>query len=376
MEAVGALAGGIAHDFNNLLTIVAGRVKLLGARLRIDPSLDRDLAIIERTAQRATELTRQLLAFSRKQLLQPKVVDLNEIVATSAAMLRSLIGEHIDLTSVPGVRLGRVRVDPGQIEQVIMNLAVNARDAMPDGGRLIIETGNAELDAAFAAQPPGTRPGSYVRLTVSDTGIGMDPCTLSRIFEPFFTTKEAGKGTGLGLSTAYGIVKQHAGAITVDSAPGQGTTFRIYLPRVEDTTDPAAPPGGPAPAVRGTETVLLVEDEQGVRELAQEILEENGYRVLEARHPGEALLIGERYSGPIDLLVTDFAMPQMDGLELAGRIRSLRPAVRVLYVSAFADPLRDRDDIRHRLAPLLEKPFMPDALARRVREVLDATPAG
>jgi PAS domain S-box-containing protein len=374
MGAVGALAGGIAHDFNNLLTVIAGRVKLLGTRCRNHPDLSRELAIVERTADRATELTRQLLAFSRKQILQPKVVDLNEIVASSVEMLHSVIGEHIHLTSIPDAHLGRVRVDPGQIEQVIMNLAVNARDAMPSGGRLIFETANVELDDSFVAQHPGTPPGSYVRLAVTDTGIGMDRDIREHIFEPFFTTKDVGQGTGLGLSTVYAIVRQHAGAITVESAPGRGTTFTIFLPRVEDATDPAAPLGIPAPVVRGAETILLVEDEQGVRELVQEILEGSGYRVLEARHPGEALLIGERYPGPIDLLLTDFAMPQMDGLELAERIRVLRPSVRVLYVSAYANGLPNRD-IRHRLAPLLEKPFMPDALVRCVREVLDTTPA-
>jgi len=377
MEAIGRLAGGIAHDFNNLLTVITGRAEILRVRLGPDvhAAAARDLHLVQETARRAAALTGQLLAFSRKQVLQPKVLDLNDVIRGMSPMLRRLIGEDVELVIIPGAGLGRVRADVGRLEQVVMNLAVNARDAMPRGGRLILETANVELDEAFSARQPGSRPGSHVLLSVSDTGVGMDEGTRSRVFEPFFTTKEPGKGTGLGLSMVYGIVKQHEGYVAVASAPGQGATFRIYLPRAEGVLDATvAGPTGSSPQ-RGAETILLVEDEDEVRELTREVLELNGYDVLVARHPGEALLLCERHPRPIHLLVTDLVMPQMNGQELAQRLTGLRPDLKVLYMSAYSDALLDRQAIAAAgRIPLLEKPFLPDQLSRKVRETLDSAP--
>ena len=372
MEAVGQLAGGIAHDFNNLLTVVLGRSELALARLRDNDPLRRDLGLIQTTSQRGANLVRQLLAFSRKQVLRPEVLDLGAVVAGLEGMLRRLIGEDIDLVTAAGADLGRVKADPSQIEQVIVNLVVNARDAMPGGGRITVETANVDLDEAFAATHEGLRPGASVRLAVQDTGHGMDAKTQAHIFEPFFTTKEVGKGTGLGLATVYGIVKQSEGYILVESVPGLGTTFTIYLPRVEE--DAAPVPASPAPAVlpRGTETILLVEDDPELRALALDILRGSGYTVLEARQGNEALLVLERHAGPIHLLVTDVVMPQMGGRALAERLASLRPEMKVLYVSGYSEAAIAQHGVLDPGTAFMAKPFTADELTRKIREVLDA----
>ena len=370
LDSVGRLAGGVAHDFNNLLTVILGRSQLLMARSQIDNVARQDITLIEKTAMRAASLTKQLLAFSREQILEPKVLDLSALVSGLAVMLRRLIGEDIDLAFHPGPDLGRVNADPGQLEQVIVNLVVNARDAMPQGGHLTLETGNVELDQAYARQHLGAQPGSYVMLAVSDAGVGMDAATQARVFEPFFTTKEPGKGTGLGLSTVYGIVKQSGGNIYLYSEPGRGTVFKIYLPRVDGplaTEEPVV--SGPP---RGTETVLLVEDEDEVRALALEVLEQSGYTVLDARHPGEALGIAERHSGPIHLVLTDVVMPHMSGPRLVEEIAPLRRGIKALYMSGYtADAMAQHGVLEPGIA-LIQKPFLPQALARKVREVLDA----
>ncbi len=371
MEAVGRLAGGVAHDFNNLLTVIRGRTELALTGLPAGSSLHHSLDLILKTADRATRLTQQLLAFSRKQVLQPRVLALGLLVSNTGDLLRRIIGEHIELVVRPGSPPGRVKADPGQIEQVILNLAVNARDAMPDGGRLTLQTENVVLDEEFAAQHRGSRPGRYVALSVRDTGAGMDSDTLTHLFEPFFTTKGPGKGTGLGLATVYGIVKQSGGYIDVASERSRGSTFTVYLPSVDDATEAVEsgqmPPGMP----RGTETILLAEDEEGVRDFAREVLERSGYTVLQAQHGEDALRICLAYGGPIHLLVTDVVMPQMSGPKLAGQLASLKPGTAVLYVSGYTD-----DSILHHgvLDPgtvFLQKPFTADALAHKVREVLD-----
>ena len=368
MEAVGRLAGGIAHDFNNLLTIISGHTQLIGGQLRPEDPLSRRIKLLDETARRAAALVRQLLAFSRKQLLQPRVLDLGEVVQSTATMLRRVLGEDIELTCGAEPGLWRVKADPAQLEQVIMNLVVNARDAMPQGGRLSVETANVEVAGPGDDGRAGTPPGAWVMLAVTDTGIGMDERTRARIFEPFFTTKAAGQGTGLGLSTVYGIVTQHNGHIAVESEPGRGSTFRIYLPRVQEEPEAAAR-AEPAP-VRGSGTILLVEDEQGVRELAREILEINGYTVLEAVSPGDALLIAERHTGPIRLILTDVVMPHMSGRELVERLLPLRPDMRVLYMSGYTDDAIANHGILHPGTRLLEKPFTPDALVRKIHEAL------
>ncbi|MBI3607089.1 MAG: PAS domain S-box protein [Nitrospirae bacterium] len=366
LEAVGRLAGGVAHDFNNLLTVIAGRSELMRDRLRPDDPLRRDVELIFNTAECAAALTRQLLAFSRRQVLAPKVLDLNAVTANVHTMLGRLIGEDIDLVIIPGPSLGRVEADPGQIEQIIMNLAINARDAMPNGGRLTIRTANVEVDEANAARH---RVGSYVRLAVSDTGTGMDAAVQAHLFEPFFTTKELGKGTGLGLSTVYGIVEQSGGFIGVDSEAGRGTTVEVYLPRVEDTPETDHAPAVTGAALRGSETVLLAEDEATVRDLMDELLRQSGYTVLKARDAHQALLLGERHAGPIHLLVTDVIMPQMNGPELSRRIAVFRPAMKVLYVSGYTDNTVPYDEWNK--DAFLQKPFTTGAFTRKVREILD-----
>jgi PAS domain S-box-containing protein len=370
LEAVGRLAGGVAHDFNNLLTVIMGRGDILLGRLPADHPHRRDIALIKKTAERAAALTKQLLAFSRKQILAPKVLDLNTVVSGMVTMLQRLIGEDIELLFLPGSEVGRVKADPGQLEQVIANLAVNARDAMPNGGRLTLETAVVDLSEHYARQHVGVQAGSYVMLGVSDTGIGMDRETQARIFEPFFTTKEPGKGTGLGLATVYGIVKQSGGNIWVYSEPGKGTTFKVYLPQVHDAEDGAEPeqirPG------RGTETILIVEDEDEVRTLAGEVLASYGYEVLQARTPAEALLIAERHTGPIPLLLTDVIMPGMSGRILAERLAPLRPEMNVLYMSGYTDEAIVHHGTLDAGTPFIQKPFTPDALAAGVRRLLDA----
>ena len=374
MEAIGQLAGGVAHDFNNLLTVISGRSLLTLSALPAGDPHRRNLELIQTTAERAAALTRQLLAFSRKQVLQPKVLDLNTVVSGLMPMLRRLIGEHIELVAVAAPDLGRVKADPSQLEQVILNLAVNGRDAMPDGGKLTIETGNVELDDAYARGHAGVVSARYVLLAVSDTGHGMDAATQARIFEPFFTTKELGKGTGLGLATVHGIVQQSGGHIWVYSEPGQGSTFKIYLPRVDE----AAEAGGPAPALappaRGSETILLVEDDEEVRALARETLEGNGYAVLPAASAAEALRLAGGGSRRIHLLVTDVVMPQLSGRGLAERLALDDPGRRVLYISGYTDDAIVRHGVLEEGTAFLQKPFTPETLLRRVREVLDEAP--
>jgi len=372
MESMGRLAGGIAHDFNNLLGIITGYGDLLRRRVAGDPRLTKYVDDIVKAADRAGGLTRQLLAFSRKQVLQPRILDLNAVVDETQKMLRRLIGEDIQLVTVLDETLGPVRADPGQIDQILMNLAVNARDAMPRGGRLTIETGNVALDEPYARQHAGVEPGRYVMLAVSDTGHGMTPEVRSRVFEPFFTTKGPGKGTGLGLATVHGIVKQSGGHIFVYSEVDQGTSFKVYLPRTDVAEATAPPPGSTAPQLpRGSETIILVEDEASLRELIRECLEATGYAVLEARHGVEALEICERHEGPIHLLVTDVVMPQMSGRELGERVRALRPDIQVLYMSGYTDDAVVLHGVLAEDMAFLQKPFTAEALARKVRELLD-----
>jgi PAS domain S-box-containing protein len=375
MEAIGRLAGGIAHDFNNLLMVISGYSEFLLERVGPDPRLRGPAQEISNATQRATSLTRQLLAFSRKQMLAPKVLDLNEVVAENLKMLTRMIGEDIDLVMVPGPTLGAVRADPGQIDQVIMNLAVNARDAMPQGGKLTIETANVTLDENFTRTHTPLTAGDYVMLAISDTGVGMDNETQSRIFEPFFTTKGA-KGTGLGLSMVYGIVKQSGGFIFVDSQPQRGTAFRAYFPRVDGREDAAAAQDslGLPRADRGQETILLVEDETNLRRLARQYLETQGYKILEAEDGAAALQIVAGHQGAIDLLLTDVIMPGMNGRELAAHVSKLLPDVRVLYMSGYTENAVGQDGTLDAGINLLQKPFSLPALKDRVLEVLDSEP--
>jgi two-component system cell cycle sensor histidine kinase/response regulator CckA len=370
MEAIGRLAGGVAHDFNNLLTIISGYGALLLEQMEGQAPLREHVEQIAIAADRAAMLTRQLLVFGRRQVLAPRILDLNTVVANMDKMLRRLIGEDIDLATLQDPQLGRVKADPGQIEQVVMNLAVNARDAMPRGGKLTIETANVDLDDAYVREHVAVTPGPYVMLAVSDNGIGMDPPTLTRIFEPFFTTKEIGKGTGLGLATVYGIVKQSGGNIWVYSEPGRGATFKIYLPRVEETSAAEEPHRHAAAPTTGSETVLLVEDEDAVRFLVRNILESKGYRVLEARSGTEALSLCERHTGPLHLLLTDLVMPEMGGCELAEQLGPRYPAMKVLYISGYTNGALAHHGLLAPDTAYLQKPFTPDALAQKVREVL------
>jgi PAS domain S-box-containing protein len=370
MEAVGQLAGGIAHDFNNVLTAILGYTLLLLRDPALPAAQREDVQEIHQAAQRAASLTQQLLAFSRKQVLQPSVLDVTEIVDGMKTLLRRLIGEHIALVTVPARQPLHVRADRGQLEQVIVNLAVNARDAMPAGGTLTIETEGVELDGVFVAAHPGSQAGAHVVLTVGDTGIGMDAETRGRVFEPFFTTKPVGKGSGLGLATVYGIVKQSGGYVEVSSVPARGSTFRVYLSRV--AAQAVAPPPRATETPRGgRETVLLVEDEAGVRHLARRALQGFGYRVLEAGNGEEALSLARRVTEPIDLLLTDVVMPEMGGRELALHLVRERPSTRVLYTSGYTDTPVLQDEIRNAVASFLPKPYTPEELARKVREVLD-----
>jgi PAS domain S-box-containing protein len=370
MEGIGQLAGGIAHDFNNLLTVISGRSELVFDSLAPADPARRDLDLIHATAERAAALTRQLLAFSRKQVLQPKVIALSVLVASATNLLKRILGENIELTFASDPDPGWVLVDPGQIEQVIVNLAVNARDAMPGGGRLTLETANVELDRAYAAHRVDVAPGRYVRLVVSDTGAGMSAALQAHIFEPFFTTKGPGKGTGLGLATAYGIVKQSGGHISVYSEPGVGTTFKIDLPRTDEVREAPAPASAPALS-HGTETILLVEDEAEVRDLSREILARLGYTLLEAAMPRDALLVAQRHVGRIDLLLTDVVMPQMSGRALAEAVVSERPEMKVLFMSGYTDDAIIRHGVLEPGISFIEKPFAPRALAAKIREVLD-----
>jgi two-component system cell cycle sensor histidine kinase/response regulator CckA len=370
IEAVGRLAGGVAHDFNNLLTAILGYSDIVLEQLPSGDRLRHYVGEIKKAGERAASLTRQLLAFSRQQVLAPLVLDLNAVVADMEKMLRRLIGEDIELVTVLGHDLARVKADPSQLEQVIMNLAVNARDAMPEGGRLSLATANFLVDEAYAQRHVGLKPGPYVTLTVTDTGCGMDAETLSRIFEPFFTTKEKGKGTGLGLSTVYGVVKQSGGYIEVESEPGRGTAFRVYLPQVEESLtnvkerEPAAAPSS------GAETILLVEDEESVRTLVESVLRSKGYKVIPAARGDEALALSEQYAQPIALMLVDMVMPRMSGRELARRLAPLHPETKVLFMSGYAGS--SASDGLDADTHFIQKPFTSEALARKVRETLDA----
>jgi two-component system, cell cycle sensor histidine kinase and response regulator CckA len=370
MESIGALAGGVAHDFNNLLTVITGFSEILLARVTEDDPMRQPLNEIRKAGERAASLTRQLLAFSRRQILAPRVFDLNSLINETERMLRRLIGEDIDLALGLDPALGRVKADPGQIEQVLLNLVVNARDAMPRGGHLTIETKNVELDEIYARQHPDVRPGPYVLVAVSDSGCGMDETTQAQIFEPFFTTKEQGKGTGLGLAMAYGIVKQSGGQIEVYSEIGHGSTFKIYLPRVQEEMA-AKEAAWLAVSPQGTETVLLVEDEEGVRSTVRLALATNGYTVLEAEDAKKALEISEQHDGPIHLLITDVVMPKISGRQLADQMQGPRPGMKVLYVSGYTDDAIIRHGVLQAGVAFLQKPFTPTALARKVREILN-----
>lgn len=370
MEAVGRLAGGVAHDFNNILTVISSYAGLALRGLRGEDPLRRDLEEIRKASDRATALTRQLLAFSRRQVLQPSVIDLNQLLEGVEKMLRRLIGEDVDLRMSPAPDLGRIRADPGQVEQVVMNLVVNARDAMPEGGALTLLTENVELDDEFVLNHAGARSGPHVMLAVSDTGCGMDASVLERLFDPFFTTKPAGKGTGLGLATVYGIVSQSGGAIWAESAPGEGSTFRVYFPRVDAEVDarPAEPRMARPPV--GAATILLVEDDAALRQLAQRILSAAGHTVLEAANGGEALLLCERHGPSLTLLLADVVMPGMSGRELASRIGSLAPNARILFMSGYTDDAILHHGVLEHGTFFLPKPFTPETLLSRVEEVL------
>jgi PAS domain S-box-containing protein len=371
MEAIGRLAGGIAHDFNNLLTAIRGYADLLREQIREGDPRRADVDEIRRAADRAAGLTRQLLTFSRRQVLQPRILDLNEVIAAMDRMLRRIIGEDVELVAVSFPGLWPVKADPGQIEQVVVNLAVNARDAMPRGGRLTIETANVELDEGYQATHGfAVEPGRYVMLAVTDTGTGMTQEVQARIFEPFFTTKEPGKGTGLGLATAYGIVKQSGGHITVYSELGRGSTFKLYLPQAPPEAQASVARAAPEGLTEGTETVLLVEDDAAVRRLARQILERLGYSVLEARSPADALDMAGR-AGPIHLVVTDVVMPGMSGRELADRVGRLRPGVKILYTSGYPGEAIARQGVLETGTEFLPKPFTANGLAQKVRQVLD-----
>lgn len=372
MEAIGRLAGGVAHDFNNLLNVIYGYGEMLHESLRGDDAGLQKLEQILRAAERAAGLTRQLLAFGRKQVMEPRVLDLGALVAETEKMLRRLVSEDIEISYVRPSSEARVSADPGQIEQVLLNLVVNARDAMPDGGRLTVEVASAVLDEAYCRQHPPARPGPYVLLAVTDTGHGMDAATQARIFEPFYTTKELGKGTGLGLATVYGIVKQHGGVIWVYSEVGTGTVFKIYLPTADAALDEATE-SEPAPALSGEGTVLLVEDDDDVRVLAHSILASGGYDVLAARSGDEALLAAERHAGAVDVLLTDVVMPGMNGRELSERLHMLRPGVSVVFMSGYTHDAIARRGMLEPGPRYLQKPFTSEALLRIVR---DATGRG
>jgi PAS domain S-box-containing protein len=385
MEAVGQLAGGVAHDFNNLLMLIQAHNENLRDRLSADDPARKDALEIENAVTRAASLTSQLLAFSRRQILRPKLLDLNAVLADVAEMLHRLIGENIEVEIMPAPSLGRVKADPGQMEQVILNLAVNSRDAMPQGGKLTITTSNVELEEGESRSHEGAPAGKYVMLAVHDTGDGIDAETQARMFEPFFTTKAPGKGTGLGLATVYGVVKHSDGWIWVDSEPGRGTTFKIHLPRVdedqvqesyreesgiEESRPPKALPSL-ASAPKGTETVLVVEDQDGIRDIVRESLRRNGYKVLIAVDGDEALQMASAYPDPIHLLVTDLVMPNIGGRELAQRLTPLRPAMKVLFMSGYSEHSASENEDAALSTTVLQKPFSLDALVRNVRRVLD-----
>ena len=374
MEYVGQLAGGIAHDFNNLLTVVTGYAGLILTRLGADDPVRADVELIRQAGKKAAHLTRQLLAFGRRQILRPRVLDLNQVVSDFEGFLRRTIPENVEILTDFDPELGSVRADPGQIEQVLLNLAINARDAMPTGGKLTIETSNVELDGTYGA-PEDSRsvvtPGPYVMMAVTDTGKGMDEGVMSQLFEPFFTTKEKREGTGLGLATTYGIVRQSGGHIWAYSEPGKGATFKVYLPRIEEAIAAPGPDDSTVASTGGSEWLLVVEDNEMVRGLAVRALEDYGYRVLSAEHPEEALKVCADHEGRIDLLVTDVVMPGHSGVELAARIEEMRPDIKTLYISGYAYTGLLRAGQTEADIEFLSKPFSAAALARKVREVLD-----
>jgi two-component system cell cycle sensor histidine kinase/response regulator CckA len=373
MEAVGRLSGGVAHDFNNLLGVIIGYCEFLQERLDAANPLRASVDEILKAGKRAADLTRQLLAFSRQQVLDPKVLELKSVVTDMEKLLRRLIGEDIELTTVLGTDLGKVKADQGQLEQVIMNLAVNARDAMPQGGKLLINVENTVMDEAFVRRYPyPVQPGPYVLLTVTDTGHGMDAETKARAFEPFFTTKEKGKGTGLGLSTVYGVVKQSGGYIDIDSAPGVGTTFKIYLRRVHEAVHAEVKPVETAGSENGNETILVAEDETSLRTLTSTTLELRGYKVLQAKDGLDALEVNRKYAGAIDLLLTDIVMPGMGGRALAEELGRLRPDVKIVYMSGYTGQAVGSQGPVEPGSFYLHKPFTRDALIRKIREALDS----
>ena len=375
MEAVGRLAGGVAHDFNNLLTVITGRCNLILRGINGNAGMRQELEEVRKAGERAAALTRQLLAFSRKQALQPKVIDLNTVIEGMSKLLHRLIGEDVELVSRLAAGLRHVKADPGQIEQVVMNLAVNARDAMPGGGRLTIETSNTRLDSPRLASLPAATAGDYVMVRVSDTGKGMSDQVQAHVFEPFFTMKEKGEGTGLGLATVYGIVRQSGGHIWLESASGKGTTFTICLPAADEALDAEEPKECREILRRGTETVLVVEDEQVVRDLACDVLRLSGYLVLSARSCDEARRLSAAHDGPIHLMLADVVMPHMNGPELAGCLTTSRPGMKVLFMSGYTQEAMVHRGILPPGPAFLPKPFAPDALSRRVREILDSPEA-
>jgi two-component system, cell cycle sensor histidine kinase and response regulator CckA len=370
MEAVGVLAGGVAHDFNNMLSVIKGYTELSIESLRENDPMRSDLEQIAKAAQRAVSLTSQLLAFSRKQMLQPEVLNLNAVVIDMSTMLRRLIGEDIDLIEVAQPDLGIINADPGQIQQIIMNIAVNARDAMPHGGKFTIETANVDLDENYCRRHLPLKAGPYIMMAISDNGVGMDTATQAHIFEPFFTTKEKGKGTGLGLSTVYGIVKQSNGSIWVYSEPGQGTTFKIYFPRMEGTVVAYENKNQSEEVLRGGETILVAEDESSVRSLIVRVLRKQGYSVLEALDGIEALQVARNCSGKIDLIVTDVVMPRLRGTELVSQLETIRPGIKALYLSGYTDGAIVHHGMLDSKVEFLQKPFTVERLVRKVREVI------
>jgi nitrogen-specific signal transduction histidine kinase/ActR/RegA family two-component response regulator len=372
MEAVGRLAGGIAHDFNNLLTVIISYSEMVLAGLPLDQPVRPLIQEVRKAGERAARVTRQLLAYSRKQVLRLEVLDMNDVVGETQPLLERLLGADINLVAILDPRVGRVSADLGQTTQVLLNLVVNARDAMPDGGDVVIETRNVDLTEADRWTDVDFRPGPHVLLSVTDTGTGMNEEVQAHLFEPFFTTKEVGKGTGLGLSTVYGIVKQSGGQIDIRTRPGEGTTVRLYFPRIEGVPAGKVARGGKPAAAHGTETILLVEDDEGLRELGRLILTASGYTVLTARDGNEALQLCAGLTGPLHLLVTDVVMPQLSGRQLADQLLAQRPGLKVLFLSGYPRDVLQAHGVGESALPFLPKPFTPATLTRKVREVLDA----